>query len=150
MYDDGHGKTHGRFTLPTLEGAALRKMLLAFTAPKHVSATGAERLPTPEAMGQAFRELILRIPAKNLPKSGGLPATLLVLIDEASLMGRVEKAGILDTGEKISPGYARRLLCEAGVIPIVMGGDSQPLDVGRRRRLHTEAMRSAMIARDRG
>ena len=30
---------------------------------------------------------------------------MLVLIDEDSLMGRVEKAGILDTGEKISPGH---------------------------------------------
>ena len=50
------------------------------------------RLATPEAMGRAFGELILRIPAKNLPKSGGLPATLLVLIDEDSLMGRVEKS----------------------------------------------------------
>ena len=75
MYDDGHGKTHGRFTLPTLEGAALQKILLALTAPKHQAATegaGVEPRPTPEAMGQAFCELILRYPAKKLPKTGGL------------------------------------------------------------------------------
>src|SRR6478735_570833 len=150
MYNDGHGKTHGRFTLPTLEGAALRKMLHALTAPKHLAATGAERLPTPEAMGRAFGELILRIPAKSLPESGGLPATLLVLIDEDSLMGRVEKAGLLDTGERISPALARRLACEAGIIPVVLGGNSQPLDLGRRRRLHTEAQRLAILVRDKG
>ena len=101
-------------------------------------------------MGQALCELIVRYPAKKLPKSGGLNATLLVLIDEDSLMGRVEKAGILDTGEKISPRLARRLACEAGIIPIVLGGDSQPLDVGRERRLHTRYQRYAMLARDQG
>src|SRR4051812_43910047 len=115
MHDDGHGQTHGRFTLPTLHGAALRKMLAAITAPKHQHATkgaGSERLATPEAMGQAFCELITRYPTKKLPKTGGLNATLVVLIDEESLMGRVEKAGLLDTGERISPGLARRLACE--------------------------------------
>src|SRR6478736_4346382 len=150
MYDDGHGKTHGRFTVPTLEGAALRKMLHALAAPKHLAATGAERLPTPEAMGRAFGELILRIPARNLPESGGLPATLLVLIDEDSLMGRVEKAGLLDTGEKISPALARRLACQGEIIPLVLGGDSQPLDAGRGRRLHDRYQRYAMLARDKG
>ncbi|WP_279236436.1 HNH endonuclease signature motif containing protein [Nocardioides sp. SR21] len=101
-------------------------------------------------MGKALCELITRYPTNQLPKSGGLPATLLVLIDEDSLMGRVEKAGVLDTGERISPGATRRLLCEAEVIPVVLGGDSQPLDVGRGRRLHTKAQRYAMVVRDRG
>src|SRR3954453_21411972 len=27
LFDDGHGQTHGRFTLPTLHGAMLKKML---------------------------------------------------------------------------------------------------------------------------
>ncbi|WP_243057081.1 HNH endonuclease signature motif containing protein [Nocardioides sp. SR21] len=154
MYDDGHGKTHGRFTLPTaVEGALLRKILMAIAAPKHqhaVEGAGVERPATPEAMGRALCEFITRFPRNKLPRAGGLPATLLVLIDEDSLFGRVEKAGVLDTGEKVSPGMARRLLCEAEVIPVVLGGDSQPLDVGRARRLHTKAQRYAMLVRDRG
>jgi hypothetical protein len=56
---------------------------------------------------------------------------------------------VLDTGEKISPGMARRLACEAGIIPVVLGGDSQPLDVGRKSRFYTEAQRIAMLVRDR-
>jgi hypothetical protein len=153
MHDDGHGQCHGRFTLPTLHGAALRKMLAAITAPKHqhaVHGAGVERLATPEAMGNAFGELITRYPTKSLPTTGSLNATLLVMIDEDSLMGRVEKAGLLDTGERISPGLARRLACEAGIIPVVLGGHSQPLDLGRKRRLHTEAQRLAILIRDRG
>src|SRR5689334_5966417 len=69
MYDDGHGKVHGRFTIPTFHGAALRKMLAAVTAAKHQNAThGAGTSATnttrtgPEAMGAAFCELIERYP----------------------------------------------------------------------------------------
>jgi hypothetical protein len=47
-------------------------------------------------------------------------------------MCRVEKAGLLDNGERIYPGLARRIACEAGIIPVVLSGASQPLDIGRR------------------
>ncbi|WP_397186018.1 hypothetical protein [Nocardioides ochotonae] len=60
MSDDGHGKTHGRFTIPTHHAAMLRAALLAIAAPKHQhavnGAVGAERRPGPERMGQAFCE----------------------------------------------------------------------------------------------
>ena len=36
---------------------------------------------------------------------------------------------------------ARRLACEAGIIPAVLDGDSQVLDLGRKKRFHTEAQR---------
>jgi len=153
LWDDGHGTTHGRFEIPTLAGAALKKMLVAITSLKHqraVNGAGVQRLPAPEAMGQAFCALITRYPAKTLPKLGGLNATLLVLISEGSLMGRLEQAGTLDTGEKISPALARKLACEAGIIPAVLGGDSMPLDVGRKKRLHPEHQRYAILIRDKG
>src|SRR6478735_4902824 len=153
MWDDGHGTTHGRFEIPTLAGAALKKMLTAVASLKHqraVNGAGVEPLPAPEAMGQAFCELITRYPAKHLPKLGSLNATLLVLISEDSLMGRLEQAGTLDTGEMISPALARKLACEAGIIPAVLGGDSMPLDVGRKKRLHPEHQRIAILIRDRG
>ena len=153
MHDDGRGKTHGRFTIPTFHGAALRKMLGAIAAPKHQAATkgaGVERPATPEALGRALCELVERYPAGRLPQTGGVSATVVVLMELDVLLGRLEKACVLDTGEKISPGLARRLACEAGIIPVVLGGDSQPLDVGRKRRCYTEAQRVAMLVRDRG
>jgi len=52
-------------------------------------------------------------------------------------------AARLDTGETISPGAGRRLACEAGIIPAVLGGKSQVLDLGRKRRFHSEAQRIA-------
>ena len=59
-----------------------------------------------------------------------------------TLMGGL-KAAQLDTGETISPGAARRLACEAGIIPAVLDGKSQVLDLGRKKRYATEAQRIA-------
>ncbi len=157
MVDDGHGKTRGTFTLPTVHGAALRKMLAAIAAPKHQVATkgagnsdGFGAKPTPEALGRALCELIERYPADQLPDTGGVSATMVVLIDVDTLMGRLEKAGVLDTGEKISPAMARRLACEAGLIPVVLDGESQPMDVGREKRHYAKHQRVVMLARDKG
>jgi hypothetical protein len=86
--------------------------------------------------------MIRRYPTTRLPKTGGLNATVVVLIDLETLMGGL-KAAKLDTGEHISPGAARRLACEAGIIPAVLGGRSQVLDLGRRKRFHNEAQRIA-------
>ena len=144
MYDDGYGKVHGRFTLDTLTGAMLKKALFAIAAPKHQASKGplGDRLPTPERLGHAFTELVQRYPTKRLPKTGGLNATVVVLMDLETLMGDL-KAAHLDTGETISPGAARRLACEAGIIPAVLDGKSQVLDLGRKKRFYTEAQRIA-------
>ncbi|MDF1605992.1 HNH endonuclease signature motif containing protein [Nocardioides sp. YIM 152315] len=155
IYDDGHGQAHGTFAIPTYHAAALKKALSAITAPKHQAAThgagaGVERRPTPEAMGEALCELIERYPTDQLPHTGGVNATVTVLIDLDTLLDRLEKACVLDTGEKISPGLARRLACEAGIIPAVLGGHSIPLDLGRKRRYFTEHQRVAMLLRDHG
>jgi hypothetical protein len=40
----------------------------------------------------------------------------------------------------------RRIACEAGIIPIVLNGAGQALDVGRERRLATRAQRTALRA----
>ena len=68
------------------------------------------------------------------------------------LLADLDHAGVctLDTGGRLSAAEARRLACTAGIIPVVLGGTSQVLDIGRRRRLHTEAMRIAMGVRDHG
>ena len=49
-----------------------------------------------------------------------------------------------------APPPTRRLACEAGVVPVVLGGSSQPLDVGRTKRYFTPAQRIAMGIRDGG
>jgi hypothetical protein len=142
IWEDGHGKVHGRFTLDALTGAMLKKALFALAAPKHRAASGplGERRPTPERLGQAFMEYVQRYPANRLPRAGGLNATIVVLLPYDSLIGGL-KAARLDTGETISAALARRLACEAGIIPAVLGGKSEVLDLGRAKRFHSRAQR---------
>jgi hypothetical protein len=100
-------------------------------------------------LGRAFAELIQRYPASKLPKTGGLNATAVVLIPLETLIGGL-KAAHLDTGHPISPGLARRLACEAGIIPAVLDGQSQVLDLGRTSRYYTEAQRIAKTIEQHG
>ena len=144
---DGHGMVHGRFSIPTLHGAMLAKAIQALTWAKHDPAEVRQTRPTPVAAGQAFTELLERMDAADLPSVGGVGATVVVTMTIDSLMGGLAAAA-LDTGEVISASAARRLACEAGVIPMVLGGKSEVLDVGRRRRFHTRVQRLAIAQRD--
>ncbi|MEP9361906.1 DUF222 domain-containing protein [Nocardioides sp. CN2-186] len=149
MTDDGHGTTHGRFTVPMAQGAMLAKILHGFAAPRHQAASGplGERRPGPQRMGTAFCELIERYPTDRVPDAGGVNATAVVIMTHETLMGGL-KAAHLDTGEPISAGQARRLASQAGIIPVVLGSKSEILDVGRRKRFHTKAQRLALMIRD--
>ena len=60
------------------------------------------------------------------------------------------KAAQLDTGESISPGQARRLACEARIIPAVLNGNSQVLDLGRAKRFYQEPHRIKATIEQRG
>jgi hypothetical protein len=120
----------------------LKKALFGLAAPKHRASKGplGERKPTPERLGQAFMDYVQRYPAHKLPHPGGLNATVVVLLPYDSLVGGLKTAR-LDTGETISAALARKLACEAGIIPAVLGGQSEVLDLGRRRRFHSRAQR---------
>nr|WP_163569100.1 DUF222 domain-containing protein [Fodinicola feengrottensis] len=54
------------------------------------------------------------------------------------------------TGTAISPESGRRLACEADIIPMILGRNSVPLNVGRTERLIPIQLRKALIARDKG
>lgn len=150
MVDDGYGRCHGRFSIPSLHGAMLRKQLLALAAPgRQTTDADAGRTLSRHRMGLAFLEYVESRPGDSVPSAGGVSATLVVTLDLDTLMGGL-RAASLDTGERISAGEARRLACRAGIIPIVMGGPSVVLDVGRRRRLHSEPQRIALGLRDGG
>ncbi|MFC5267500.1 DUF222 domain-containing protein [Kribbella qitaiheensis] len=58
--------------------------------------------------------------------------------------------GTLVHGEGLSAGAIRRVACEAQIIPIVLGANSEPLDVAMAQRFVNRAMRRALNARDKG
>ena len=158
MFEDDEGTCHGRFRIPALHGQMLTKMILAISSPSrstHDTASSSDidpDLPTPVRHGIALTQLLETYPAENLPKTGGCAATIVVTMTLEQLLADLDQAGVctLDTGGRITATEARRLACTAGIIPVVLGGQSQVLDVGRRRRLHTETMRITMSVRDGG
>ena len=156
MREDDEGTCHGRFRIPARHGQMLQKMILALCSPtRSVSDTSSgidPDLPTLVRHGIALTQLVETIPPHSLPKTGGCSATVVVTMTLEQLIAKLDAAGVctLDTGGRISAAEARRLACTAGIIPVVLGGRSQVLDVGRRRRLHTEPMRLAMGVRDGG
>jgi len=153
MRPDGHGSMVGRFKIPVLAGEILAKHLNAIAAPRHRRAAGEKTSATPVARplrwGQAFTEYLETREATGIPRAGGLAATVVVTMTLEALLG-TDKAATLDTGERISAGEARRLACEAGIVPAVLGSRSQPLDLGRKARFHSEPQRIAIALRDRG
>jgi hypothetical protein len=58
--------------------------------------------------------------------------------------------GAVAGGPILPAGALRRLACDAGIIPAVLGSQSENLDLGRRARIANPALRAAVIARDGG
>lgn len=87
--------------------------------------------------------------ADDFPTTGGEPAHLTVTIDWDALRTAVGTA-TLNYGQQISASDARRLACDCKLIPVVLGTDSEPLDVGRTTRTAPLGIRRALIARDGG
>jgi hypothetical protein len=159
-WDDGEGTTHINAKIPTRHADMLRKALHNIANPKLTDAiartvgaedpaTGASVAvdkPGPRVLGQAFCRLIETLDLDRIPHSGGLNAAVVVTIPVETLMGGLATA-TMDTGTTLSPGEARRMACDAGIHPAVLGGQSEPLDYGRTRRLFSTAQRAVMAMR---
>ncbi|MGC4111256.1 MAG: DUF222 domain-containing protein [Nocardioides sp.] len=153
---DGTTDLHGR--LPDPIANRLRVYLEAYTSPRrHVTEPGTvDALPIARRRGEAFCAVLEHLPANGLPRSGGSATQILVALDHATLVSQLDEAGVVtgvartSTGDDLTPGQARRLACNAGIIPHVLGGKSQILDQGRSRRLFTGPIRIAMDVRDGG
>jgi Domain of unknown function (DUF222)/HNH endonuclease len=85
----------------------------------------------------------------QLPDNGGDRPQVVVTIDYDSLRQQVG-TGTFDDGSCLSPAAARRIACDAGTIPAVLGTASQALDLGRQTRLVTGPLRRALVLRDKG
>jgi hypothetical protein len=85
----------------------------------------------------------------DLPDNGGEKPHLVITLDWERMRAGVAGA-ILDTGDLLTPATVRKLACDATIIPAVLGGTGQVLDLGRARRLIDGPLRRALVLRDRG
>ena len=100
-----------------------------------------------EKLGRAFVAFLESADPRRMPLHGGDATSVVVTLDLQQLRDGLGVALVGD--EPISAGEARRLACTANLIPAVLGGDSEILDLGRARRLFSPAQRKAMAVRDR-
>jgi hypothetical protein len=150
----GDGTTRISGLLPDAAATRLATYLEAFTNPrKHpdgVQTDGDPWLRTPYArrLGQAFCQLLETLDPRRLPLHAGDATTLVVTIDLESLRSDLGVAEVIG-GDPITADEARRLACTARMIPAVLGGASEVLDLGRAQRLYNSAQRRALLLRDR-
>ncbi len=157
---DGIARYCGK--MPNLQYDMLTTALEAFASPRRTSApatapatasASAETDPTQlsygQRMGRAFVELLEHLPTDQLPKHGAANASIVVTIDDEKLKTAVGEA-TLTTGTTISAAQARRLACNAGLLPMVLGGDSAILDLGLTQRLFDRYQRITLAVRDQG
>ncbi|HET6666345.1 MAG TPA: DUF222 domain-containing protein [Intrasporangium sp.] len=75
---------------------------------------------------------------------------LVVTMTLEALLEQVRGTAVADNGEALSAATVRRLACEAGITPAVLGAPSEPLDLGHWERYFTRAQRRALALRDKG
>ncbi|MCI2957553.1 HNH endonuclease [Agromyces atrinae] len=124
------------------------------------------------SLGQIRADALTAIAQLSLASTDAPPA-----LRAATVVARIDYADLIDSLDSLAPeaasstpidkrgsGYAtidgistpvsaataRRMAASHGVIPLVLGGDSEVLDLGRDRRLFTPAQRIALTERDGG
>ncbi len=73
----------------------------------------------------------------------------MTLTDLVLRSGSAQSLGAAGYGTRIAPETARRLACDGGVIPVVLGSQGEILDLGRQSRLFSYAQTKALWLRDR-
>lgn len=96
----------------------------------------------------------------DAPAGGGVRPQVQVTVSLNALRARCgrESSGgdqlgdvpVLADGQPVSAAVARRVACDAGVVPVVLGSESEPLDIGRRSRVVPAGLRRALQLRDGG
>jgi hypothetical protein len=160
----GGGSTRITATVPDHVARRLGTYLDAFTSPRHtrhgepdgqpaamfgpVGGLGeGDRIPAAKKRGLAFAALLESIDPHRLPVHGGDATTVVITMDLDKLRAALGAADVIGHGS-LSAGEVRRLACTANLVPAVLDGKSEVLDLGRTQRLYNRHQRKAMVIRD--
>jgi hypothetical protein len=169
MATESSGMTFVQGLLTKECGAALKAALDAWSAPQPAE----DGTPDPRSPGQRRHDALQRLAETALarneaPSTHGSATRVIVRVTAETLAetlqagrgvsaSRADRDGAthhppaeLDDGTPVSRQLLARLLCTAEIVPVLVDGSGNPLDVGRTQRLHTPKQRLALAERDRG
>lgn len=153
LADDADGSVRLCGRLDKEAGAFLRTALGSLAQPRPPDGASTRRRSQARRAADALVELVeIALRSGQLPRLAGQAAALVVAIDHDDLQRRVAAQGgsLLDTGVAMSAEAVRRLACDIGVLPAVLGSAGQPLDVGRAARTVPPSLRRLLDLRDGG
>ncbi|MER6939443.1 DUF222 domain-containing protein [Nocardioides sp. NPDC127514] len=149
VWDNHDGTVGFDGVLPTSMGMRFKRLVEAWAQPRkqQLVGKGAPLPPWKRLMGQGFARLLETVDPAALPRHGGDATTINVVISLEELRKDLGIAtlGYDETnGTTITAAEARRMACNATIIPWVLGGDSEVLDAGRGSRFFQPIQRKAM------
>jgi hypothetical protein len=151
-FDDGSGLFEYRMVVDVEAKAVIEAAVGALSAPRP-----AEGEPDRRPSGQRRFEALLEVVRRGVASAEGVPTTtkaqLFVTMSLADLVTRVGAGtvfGSAQAGTLLGPETVRRLACDGGVVPTVLGSKGEILDLGATARLFSPAQTRALWLRDGG
>ena len=143
--DDGMTVLYGRFD--PITGARITSVLSHKMDQLWRDEDPRNRATPGQRMADAL-EILLTCPNQD-EDDGRSQGTRLLLIAEYDVITKQLRKARLADGTPIPTHKIRQMACDAEVLPAIFRGASQPLDLGRARRIASPAQRIALVARDR-
>lgn len=132
--------------LTPLAGEALEVALDALTPPRRDGDDRTPRQRRHDALEDLARDWLDN---GTTPTVGGEKPHIVLHADLDALQGIAGGLHETDTGEILDVDALRMIACDCSLTRVVLGPDSQVLDVGRKTRVWAHAQRRAIVARDR-
>ena len=143
----GDGTTKVYALVPDAVGERLRTLLEAFAQPRIAALEADGRVrPRNRITADALGQLLECVDGHGLPTHGGDSTTVIVTVGFDELRSELGVATMAD-GTALTAAETRRFACGARILPAVLGGRSEPLDLAQR--LFSASQRKALRLRDR-
>lgn len=151
-FADGTGLFEYSMVVDAEAKTVIEAAVQALSAPRP-----AQGVPDRRPSGQRRMDALLEVVRRGVASADGVATTpkaqVFVTVGLDDLVARTNAASVVGSGGAgtlLAPETARRIACDAGIVPVVLGKDGQILDLGRRFRLFTSAQLAALWLRDGG
>ncbi|MEI7054303.1 DUF222 domain-containing protein [Nocardioides sp. CCNWLW239] len=149
IWDNRDGTVGFEGVLPVASGIRFKTMVEAYAQPRkqQLVEKGAALPPWERLLGHGFTRLLETIDPTVLPRHGGDATVVNVVISLEDLRKELGTAtlGYDETnGTTITAAEARKMACNATIIPWILGGDGEVLDAGRASRFFQPIQRKAL------